>query len=332
MAPPGPPRLNTFDGTNTDADLLQSKQMIEQWLPNAAKEAFDEYLNTGLFDLTLIDWNMDIWEIMHEHPLSVTAFRALTYRNMGRLQFADFAGFGSDSKFKRLENGANVVFSVAECKNMERVLLQELNFDWLPWIVEERAPTTEELEEAIRITSLRTLDRGVATLIRYKHEPRQLSKLETYLIGLGYSRIEANRIDDPRGMPEMTYAFGVNLESTQENNQNLNNPVDCLIMPKHGGKNYLPIFLEAKSMTDKANPNKRQKEEGKKFENLRRRWHSQNQQGPFCYLLLVGGVIPNRYLETEQNQGIDWIYEDRVEDLDRLMEWYAESLAPDWIN
>ena len=105
-----------------------------QWLPDAARDAFAEYLQTGLFDLTLIDWDMDIWEIILQNPQCVPAFRALTYRNMGRLQFADFAGFGSDSKFKRLESGADVSFTEKECRGMERVLMRELNFEWLPWL------------------------------------------------------------------------------------------------------------------------------------------------------------------------------------------------------
>lgn len=320
-----PPRLNTFDGTNITAELAQSKQMIMQWLPNAARDAFAEYLQTGLFDLTLIDWDMEIWEIILQNPQCVPAFRALTYRNIGRLQFADFAGFGSDSKFKRLEDGGDVSFTEEECRRMERVLMLELNFEWLPWLVDDRAPTADEIQEAIQITSMRTLDRGVATLIRYKHEPRQLDKLESYLVGLGYQEIESNEIDNPRDMPELTYAFGVTLESTQENNENLYNPVDCLIMPPQNGKNFLPIFIEAKSMTDKANPNKRQKEEGKKYENLRRRWHNSDNDEPFCYLILVGGVIPVRYLETEQNQGIDWIFEDNVGALEPLLTWYHQE-------
>ena len=99
-------------------------------------------------------------------------------------------------------------------------------------------------------------------------------------------------------------------------------------MPFSDANDMLPIFIEAKSMTDKANPNKRQKEEGKKIQNLRRRWQrpegkeEKNQEDPFIYVIEVGGTIPKRYLETEENQGIDWFFEDRPEDLDVLLDWY----------
>jgi type II restriction enzyme len=82
----------------------------------------------------------------------------------------------------------------------------------------------------------------------------------------------------------------------------------------------LPIFLEAKSMTDEVNPNKRQKEEAQKVESARRRWQTPDEK--LNFILLLGGTVPKRYLQVEAGSDLDWIWEHRVEDLKLILDWY----------
>jgi type II restriction enzyme len=93
-----------------------------------------------------------------------------------------------------------------------------------------------------------------------------------------------------------------------------------LIMPFSKSGGLLPIFLEAKSMTDEVNPNKRQKEEAQKVDNVRRKWQDKSER--LNFILLLGGTVPRRYLEVEAGSGLDWIWEHRVNDLNRLLDWY----------
>jgi type II restriction enzyme len=95
--------------------------------------------------------------------------------------------------------------------------------------------------------------------------------------------------------------------------------VDVLIKPLSYATDALPIFMEAKSMSDEVNPNKRQKEEAQKINNLIRMWGSRS-ASDIIYLLLLGGTVPRRYLEVEAGSGIDWIWEHRVEDLKILLD------------
>ena len=89
--------------------------------------------------------------------------------------------------------------------------------------------------------------------------------------------------------------------------------VDVVLKPLGSSTEQLPVFIEAKSMTDKVNPNKRQKEEAQKAASLRRKWGSTGETVHF--LLLLGGTVPKRYLIVERDSGLDWIWEHRVEDL-----------------
>ena len=315
------PRLNRVSSTTLSEDIEQSKKMIMEWLPRVVKQIYEDYEGDVGTNLKSNDWTMELWEILQKNPLVINYLRALCIRYIGRLQFADFSGFKSDSKFKRLENDGDVSFTADECKLMSKLLKLELNPDWTLWILEQREPLSHELEMATQIVGLRMMDRDIGTQIRYRHEPRQLKKLKNYFSEKGLIEINSRDIDDPRNMPPGTFTCGCTLESLQENSEILLNPVDVIVMPLTDA-NVLPIFIEAKSMTDKANPNKRQKEEGKKIQNLRKRW-KRSDDDPFIYVLLIGGTIPKRYLQTEENQGIDWIFEDRPADLDPLLEWYG---------
>jgi len=320
-----PPRMNSRKSPTLEQDLADSKAMIMKWLPKVTKQIQSDLGDEKVGIISHVNWNSDLHDVLYYQPEIIPILRALCIRHIGRLQFSDFAGLKSDSKLKRMENdGATVNFSPLECVNMADVLMNELNPDWASWIFQGRKPTEDEIWLAKQIAGLRLADRELGTRVRYEHEPRQLSKLTLYLESLGYNHVDPRGISDPRKMTPGTYTTGCMLESMQENRELLNNPVDILIMPFTNSTTILPIFMEAKSMTDKANPNKRQKEEGKKIQNLARRWQ-RSHDDPFVYVLLVGGTIPPRYLETEENQGIDWIFEDRPEDLELLFDWYKNA-------
>ena len=317
------PRMNSTKSASLDKDLLTSETMIKAWLVEVSSNLAPKVTSDGGQDpeknLKLPDWKNELGHILFKHPQIIRTLRALTLRNIGQLQFSEFSGV-SFSRLKRIEDG-NYTPNQIEADAMANHLELELNREWASWISEKRQPTEEELVLAATITKTRIVDRDLATAIRYEHEPRQLKKLSDYLQSRGFVEVTSSEINDPREMSPGTYTLGCWLESEQENGEILGNPVDAIVMPFTPAKDMLPIFIEAKSMTDKANPNKRQKEEGKKIQNLARRW-KKDDYDPFIFVLELGGTIPKRYLETEENQGIDWFFEHRPEDLDVLLDWY----------
>jgi type II restriction enzyme len=71
--------------------------------------------------------------------------------------------------------------------------------------------------------------------------------------------------------------------------------------------------LEAKSAGEYANVNKRRKEEAAKVTQLRRTYGSRVR-----FYLFLGGYFDTGYLGYEAAEGIDWIWEHRIDDLAEL--------------
>ncbi len=77
--------------------------------------------------------------------------------------------------------------------------------------------------------------------------------------------------------------------------------------------NRLPIMVEAKSAGDFTNTNKRRKEEAKKISQLKATFGED-----ICYLVFLCGYFDGGYLGYEAADGIDWVWEHRIEDFEQL--------------
>jgi type II restriction enzyme len=81
-------------------------------------------------------------------------------------------------------------------------------------------------------------------------------------------------------------------------------------MPRNARPGDLPILFEAKSAGDFTNTNKRRKEEAVKMAQLRSTYGSKVQ-----FNLLLCGYFDSGYLGYEASEGIDWVWEHRIDDL-----------------
>jgi len=75
----------------------------------------------------------------------------------------------------------------------------------------------------------------------------------------------------------------------------------------------LPIFIEAKSAGDYTNTNKRRKEEATKVRQLVDHYGDRVR-----FVLFLCGYFSSGFLGYEAAEGIDWVWEHRVEDLMEL--------------
>jgi hypothetical protein len=154
------------------------------------------------------------------------------------------------------------------------------------------------------------------------HEPRQLAVLERFLLRRGYRKISDGPITDPRRDTKPgEFGFRRSVVGTVENGNELSQSVDVVVKPFGTSDRQLPIFIEAKSMSDVVNPNKRQKEEAQKAASLRRKWERPDDRVNF--ILLLGGTVPRRYLTVERDSGLDWFWEHRVSDLDLVLSQFG---------
>jgi hypothetical protein len=80
-------------------------------------------------------------------------------------------------------------------------------------------------------------------------------------------------------------------------------------MPRRGARGTLPLFIEAKSAGDFTNTNKRRKEEAVKMAQLR-----SNYGDKVRFNLFLCGYFDSGYLGYEASEGIDWVWEHRIND------------------
>lgn len=107
------------------------------------------------------------------------------------------------------------------------------------------------------------------------------------------------------------FAFHVNVPVDQPTqNQSINMPVDAVVVPRLLGSKRLPVLIEAKSAGDFANVNKRRKEEATKMRQLYRTYGKN-----FKFVLFLCGYFDSGYLGYEAAEGIDWVWEHRIDDL-----------------
>lgn len=314
------PFMNAKTPERWEQDREIAKKEIISWLAEVtdSQELRDriEYQTRSI--LERIIGRKSLREVILEDAGSLTVLRSLTRRDIGTSQMATFLGTTTN----RLESIEARKRDSAEISSAaESILVNELDRGIAGWILESEVPSDSEFDRTLWIASDRILRRSTSTDLRYKHEPRQLEKLEQFLVSMGYSSADGASVKNPRkDLAQGTYAFRVSVEGQTSDGLSLMQTVDALIKPFSKSQDLLPIFLEAKSMTDEVNPNKRQKEEAQKVESARRRWQSPEER--LNFVLLLGGTVPRRYLQVEAGSDLDWIWEHRVEDLDLLLSWY----------
>ena len=73
------------------------------------------------------------------------------------------------------------------------------------------------------------------------------------------------------------------------------------------------MLIEAKSAGDLANVNKRRKEEAVKVNQLRQTYGQKVR-----FILFLCGYFDSGYLGYEAAEGIDWVWEHRIDDLEQF--------------
>jgi hypothetical protein len=203
----------------------------------------------------------------------------------------------------------------AHLKKITRILSRMLDVDIFPWIEAKRKPTKEERYRSSTIVADRLCGAVAEPIVRNAQEKRQLALIEKYLTKRGY-KLKANPAATPLiQMEPGTFCFRLNVlvKPSKAEARTVKIPIDAVIQPKKAKLPHLPILIEAKSAGDFTNVNKRRKEEAIKI-NYLRATHGKG----VVFVLFLCGYFDAPYLGYEAAEGIDWIWEHRTEDLDKL--------------
>lgn len=302
-------------------DIARSVDLFNEWFIHFAPKAYRDTRGktTGHIENTLAA-TKDLADItpsvLKVKPEILTTLRMATCPPLARDRLIGLASVNVNLVHK-LENGTlpvrmDDITLHAQLGHICDVIRQMLDKDIFPWLEVQSKPTADERYRAATIVADRLCGAVADPIIRNAQERRQLDCIKAFLKKRGY-RLQS----PPAGQPPMrmepgTFSFRTNL-IVGEKTHKIRIPIDVMIQPKKPSRNRMPILVEAKSAGDFTNTNKRRKEEATKVHQIRAAYGEQSR-----FLLFLCGYFDSGYLGYEAAEGIDWIWEHRIEDLAKL--------------
>ena len=193
------------------------------------------------------------------------------------------------------------------------VISRLLDRDLFAWLERSDEPTAAELDRAASVVADRMTGAITSPALRGAQERRQLDAIRQWLVARDYRDAgddENFRFD---AMPPGTFRIHANVPAALPDDRDVNIPVDVAVMPHGADARDYPLLLEAKSAGDFTNVNKRRKEEAAKVAQLRRAYGRRA-----TLVLFLGGYFDSGYLGYEAAEGIDWVWEHRPDDFEKV--------------
>ena len=316
-----PPAKINADKTHLwKADIAASVDQFNQWFMKFAPDAFrstriktTEHVKTALLATNDLR-NLDA-DTLKAHPGALPTLRMCTAPPLAVDRLVGLAS-ANKSLIGRMEEGKlarrmKPELLAEHLGSVCRVLNKLLDRDIFPWLEAGKTPTDHERDRASTIVADRLCSAVANPIVRNAQEQRQLAMIGEFLAKRGYLR-QAHPPSKPLAeMEPGTYAFRMNLSVGKTVKVNI--PVDVVIQPKKLRKDRLPILIEAKSAGDFTNTNKRRKEEATKIHQLQASYGAS-----VTFILFLCGYFGSDYLGYEAAEGIDWVWEHRIDDLLKL--------------
>jgi type II restriction enzyme len=214
-------------------------------------------------------------------------------------------------KEQKLPARMSVATADAELAKITTIIKTLADPDIFVWFSRTQPATEPEVHRAATIVADRLCGAYANPIIRNAQEKRQLAAIKGWLEARGYRFLPIGNGTRHDAMPPGTFSFHLNVSVRLEGGiQAVNIPIDTVIMPKGAKSGGFPLFFEAKSAGDFTNTNKRRKEEAVKMAQLRSTYGDQVR-----FNLFLCGYFDSGYLGYEAAEGIDWVWEHRIDDL-----------------
>ena len=306
------------------ADTRASVDQFNRWFMNFAPKAYRDtrkktiiQVDHGLkqtHDLTTISP-----EVIKSNPAILPTLRMSTCPPLARDRLVGLAN-SNRAIIETLEEGRVPLRMSPEAfaDHLQRIastISQMLDVDIFPWLEEKRRPSKEERYRSSTIVADRLCGAVADPIVRNAQEKRQLTLIERYLKARGY-KLKALSPGAPMVQMEagtFTFRLNVKVRIPGADAKDVKIPVDAVIQPRNTKLPHLPLLIEAKSAGDFTNVNKRRKEEAIKIAQLKATYSER-----VVFVLFLCGYFDAAYLGYEAAEGIDWIWEHRIEDLDQL--------------
>lgn len=305
------------------ADIAQSVDMYNNWFlqfaPGAYRdsriEAVQQVRQAFLWTNNL--QNIHI-QVLREHPVLLPILRMVTAPPLARDRLVGLARVERHlvetmEIHGQLPPRMAYTLMAEQLQRVSEVIARLIDKEICVWLERNQPPDEAELYRVSTIIADRLCGAITDPIIRNAQEHRQLLVLSNWLNAHGYTQLHAERRVQMQAMQPATYAFRLNVPVMQENLQGqqrqVNIPVDAVIKSRYADVEALPLLIEAKSAGDFTNPNKRRKEEATKIAQLRKQYGSH-----LHFILFLCGYFDSGYLGYEAAEGIDWVWEHRIDD------------------
>jgi len=306
------------------ADVAQSVDMYNAWFMNFAPDAFRQTrvrVTVSVEEaLKATDYLRDIEPAtLRRHPEILPTLRMSTCPPIAVDRLIGLAGVSKSlvmcmEQDKRLPPRMPTPLADAQLEKIAGIIERMADPDIFVWLGREQQPTEVETHRAATIVADRLCGAVANPIIRNAQEKRQLAAIKAWLEARGYTQIADGAQIKFNQMQPGTFSFRMNVPITLEGgNTSINIPVDAVIMPRTRPAGQLPIFFEAKSAGDFTNTNKRRKEEAVKMTQLRATYGAGVE-----FNLFLCGYFDSGYLGYEAAEGIDWVWEHRIDDLEKF--------------
>lgn len=303
-------------------DIAESVDMYNDWFMNFAPKAFRETRVQSTKDveaaLFLTDNLANIQPLtLREHPEILPTLRMSTCPPLAVDRLIGLAGISSNlvkcmEHQKKLPPRMSVEVADDEITRIASIIVKMADPDIFVWLSRKDKSVSEtETHRAATIVADRLCGAVANPIIRNAQEKRQLTAIKKWLEARGYKQLPSGDKVKFDSMPVGTFSFRMNVPVKLEGGiRSVNIPIDVVIKPLKANRYRLPIFFEAKSAGDFTNTNKRRKEEAVKMSQLRKTYGNKAQLN-----LFLCGYFDCGYLGYEAAEGIDWVWEHRIDDI-----------------
>jgi len=144
-------------------------------------------------------------------------------------------------------------------------------------------------------------------------EKKQLAALKRWLLRHGYKQIASDEASNFDALPPGTLTI-LPTRSAGKKQTPAKTPIDCLVKPIRTSKQYQPFVIQIKSSGNAITTSRWRKKEAQKFTQLKERYGEN-----IGFILLFCGYFDLGYLGYVAAEGIDWVWEHRLNDLSRLL-------------
>lgn len=314
------PNINRHRVDLWKEDVYRSVRMYNEWFLDAAPEAYrgsrsaviDEV--EQLFKATAY-MNRLTPQAIIDAPQIIGILRMVTAPPIARDRLVGLANVPK-SLVNSLEAGRLPTRMTDKDlrDNLERIIsiIMELLDDTLfEWVAAKTPPSEKQIELASVVVGDRRCGAVTDPIIRNAQEARQMTVMRAWLTARGYKEERYASNLSLKDLPPGTFSVHHNVPVENLAGKLINMPIDLVVQPHTPNQSGFPVLIEAKSAGDFTNTNKRRKEEAAKAHQLKRTYGDE-----LDLLLLLCGYFDAGYLGYEAAEGLDWIWEHRVEDLE----------------